>query len=247
MPSCPPFLALLSRWNLWGCSWDNLIGDRHWPCCSCYPSSFGELCRIGSACCYWRGSIAVVVGVDVVVLCLKNCSLLTEALVLSLQWVFWPQRVFSPASLWLHILFEPGWPSRRHHSLLLRTLSPFPPAAVQGVWFLFPDFGRLVQVFRGLSVGCHTASGVLCCYARNWSPGLQRFVGACLVSIGGWQFHIRTDGSRHHSFCKYVQWSREWLPEQTVHFNSLWDITTFKTRGFKHFLFEIKPPNKTTK
>ena len=31
-----------------------------------------------------------------------------------------PQRVFSPASLWLHTLFEPGWPALRHHSLLLR-------------------------------------------------------------------------------------------------------------------------------
>ena len=30
--------------------------------------------------------------------------------------------------------------------------------AVEGVSFLFPDFGRLVQVFRGLSVSCHTAS-----------------------------------------------------------------------------------------
>ena len=103
---------------------------------------------------------------------------MTEALVLSLQWVFWPQRVFSPVSLSLHILFEPGWPALRHHSLLLRTLSSFPPTAVQGVLFLFPDFRRLVQVFRGLSVSCHTASGVLCCYARNRSPGLQRFVGA---------------------------------------------------------------------
>ena len=36
----------------------DLIGDRHWPYCSCYPSSFVELCRIGSVCCwgcgYWR-------------------------------------------------------------------------------------------------------------------------------------------------------------------------------------------------
>ena len=206
MPSSPPFSALPSRWNLGGRSWDNLIGNRHWPYCSCYPSSFVEVCRIGSVCCwgcgYWCGSIAVVVGLDAAVLWLKNCSLLSEALVLSLQWVFWPQRVFSPASLWLHILFEPGWPALRHHSLLLRTLSPFPPTAVQGVSFLFPDFGRLVQVFHGLSVSCHTASGVLCCYARNQSPGLKRFVGASLVSIGGWQFHIRTDGSRHNSFCK---------------------------------------------
>ena len=81
--------------------------------------------------------------------------------------------------------FEPGWPALRHHSLLLRTLSPFPPTAVQGVVFPFPDFRRLVQVFRGLSVSCHTTSGVLCCYAQNRPPGLQRFVGACLVLIGG--------------------------------------------------------------
>ena len=73
---------------------------------------------------------------------------------------------FSPASLWLHTLFEPGWPALWHHSLLLGTLSSFPPTAVQGVLFPFPDFGRLVQVFRGLSVSCRTASGVLCCYAR---------------------------------------------------------------------------------
>ena len=141
MPSSPPFLALLLRWNLGGCPWDNLIGDRHWPYCSCYPSSFVELCHIGSVCCwgcgYWRGSIAVVVGLDAAVLLLKNCSLLTEALLLSLQWVFWPQRVFSLASWWLHILFEPGWPALWHHSLLLHTLSPFPPLLSKEFRFFF--------------------------------------------------------------------------------------------------------------
>ena len=73
----------------------------------------------------------------------------------------------------------------------------FSSTAVQGVSFLFSDFGRPVQVFRGLSVSCHTASGVLCCYAQNRSPGLQRFVGACLVSIGGWQIvYIQTQTTR---------------------------------------------------
>ena len=89
MPLSPLFSALLLWWSLGGCSWDNQLLSV-------------VLCRIGSVCCcgcgYWRGSILVVMGLDAAVLWLKNCCALTEALVLSLQWVCWPQWVFSSAS-----------------------------------------------------------------------------------------------------------------------------------------------------
>ena len=75
----------------------------------------------------------------------------------------------------------------------LRTLSPFPPTTVQGVSFLFLILKGVCKFFRGLSVSCHTASGVLSCYTWNHCPGLQCFVGACLVSMGSRQFLIRTD------------------------------------------------------
>ena len=85
----PLFSALLLWWSLGGCSWDNQLLSV-------------VLCRIGSVCCcgcgYWRGSILVVMGLDATVLWLKNYCTLTEALVLSLQGVCWPQWVFSSAS-----------------------------------------------------------------------------------------------------------------------------------------------------
>ena len=167
MPLSPLFSALLLWWSLGGCSWDNQLLSV-------------VLCRIGSVCCcgcgYWRGSILVVMGLDAAVLWLKNCCALTEALVLSLQWVCWPQWVFSSAS----------------SSIIrcLRTLSPFPPTTVQGVSFLFLILKGVCKFFRGLSVSCPTASGVLSCYTWNHCPGLQCFVGACLVSIGSRQFLV---------------------------------------------------------
>ena len=162
MPSSPPFLALLSWWNLGGYSWDNLIGDRHWPYCSCYPSSFVELCHIGSVCCwgygYWRRSIAVVVGLDAAVLWLKNCSLMTEALVLSLQWVFWPQRVFSSVFMASHFV----WTRLASSSTSFAASSYsffFSSDCCPRSFVSFSWFRKACASLLWSSVSCHTGSG----------------------------------------------------------------------------------------
>ena len=208
MPSSPPFLALLSRWNLGGYSWDNLIGDRHWPYCSCYPSSFVELCHIGSVCCwgygYWRRSIAVVVGLDAAVLWLKNCSLMTEALDDWSSCFKLAMGFLASTSLFSSVFMA-------SHFVWTRLASSSTSFAASSYSFFFSSdcCPRSFVSFSWFRKACASLSWSFSKLSyRFWSSLLLRSESVSRASafrwrlIGGWQFHICTDCSRHHSFCK---------------------------------------------